>query len=175
MTAISLVPLSAELHTTALQEVYQATPHYWQMHRFATSPEGQAGNDLKTAAATPGRTLLGIVQRINPADPQAGAAMIGMIDLRLHWPGNTVASIGLMMVAESYQRQHVATQAWHLLAAWLAASAGMLKARLAVEQFNVAALKFFESVGFRLTGETSRVRVGEKFVRLLYMEQELQM
>lgn len=173
MSAISLIPLSAELHTAALQEVYRAAPGYWEMHHFATYPEGQAANDLKLAAETPGRTILGIVQRINPSDPQAGAAMIGMIDLRLHWPGHTVASIGLLMVAEPYQRQHVATQAWHLLAAWLAASAGMLKVRVSVEQFNVSALKFFESVGFKLTGETSRMRLGSKFVRLLYMEQEL--
>lgn len=175
MSAISLIPLSAELHTAALQEVYRATPIYWKMHNFAALPEGQAENDLKLAAETPGRTILGIVQRIDPNDPQSGAAMIGMIDLRLHWPGYTVATIGLMMVAEPYQRQHVATQAWHLLAAWLVASAGMLKVRVSVEQFNVVALKFFQSIGFKLTGETSRMHLGEKLVRLLYMEQELRM
>ncbi len=173
MTPITLAPLPSELHSSALRQVYRSTPHYWQMHGFSLYPEGQAENDLKAAAETPGRTLLGIVQRVDPTDPNQGAEMIGLIDFRLHWPGETVASIGLLMVAEPYQRRGIATQSWQLLANWLATSAGILKVRLGVEQFNTAALKFFESAGFRLTGETSRVRVGTRLVRLLYMEQEL--
>lgn len=174
MSHVTLIPLSREDHTATLQQLYRSAPRYWQLHGFAACPDGQAENDLKSAAETPGRTILGIVQRIDPSDPNKGAAMVGMIDLRLDWPGDTVASIGLIMVAESHQRMGIATQAWSLLAAWLAASAGILKVRLGVEQFNSPALKFFESIHFKLTGETSRIRVGSKFVRLLYMEQLLE-
>lgn len=174
MTQVTLVPLTAELHTDVLQQLYEAVPHYWRLHNFVACPSGQAENDLKAASETPGRTILGIVQRINPDDASQRGEMIGMVDFRLDWPGATVASIGLVMVAEPYQRRGVATQSWNLLAAWLAASAGILKVRLGVEQFNGSGLKFFESIGFKLTGETSRVRIGSRFVRLLYMEQELQ-
>lgn len=173
MASISLIPLSLEHHIEALQQVYRATRGYWNLYHFPSSPAGQAENDLKAASETPGRTIMGIVRRVVEDDPSQGAEMVGMIDFRLHWPGHTVASIGMMMVVEPFQRQGIGTQAWSLLVAWLAASAGMTKARLGVEQFNPGALKFFEQVHFRITGETSRIKVGEKFVRLLYMEQEL--
>jgi hypothetical protein len=58
------------------------------------------------------------------------------------------------------------------LAPWLIHEAGMYKARLAVEQFNPGALQFFTHLGFQLTGQTARHRVGDKFVRLLYLEIE---
>jgi L-amino acid N-acyltransferase YncA len=49
----------------------------------------------------------------------------------------------------------------------------MQTARLGVEQFNPAALKFFESLGFQLTGDSQRIRSGQRFVRVLYMEKDL--
>jgi hypothetical protein len=45
--------------------------------------------------------------------------------------------------------------------------------RLALEQFNFGALKFWEALGFTLTGESGRVRQGEQFVRLLYLQKML--
>lgn len=169
---ISLVPLSLAWHVDALQQLYRATPAYWAMYSFPTAPAGQAENDLRTAAETPGRTLLGIVQRTadSPEESTGAGELIGLIDLRLHWPDPQVVSLGMVMVAEMYQRQGVATQAWSLLYPWLVQQAQMQKARLAVEQFNPNALKFFESLGFILTGAADRIKVGDKFVRLLAME-----
>src|SRR5690606_22747539 len=83
---ISLLPLSAEYHTEALQQVYRATPRYWQMYHLPGSPEGQAARDLEAAQETPGRHLMGIVRRLVADDPAAGVEMVGMVDLRLHWP-----------------------------------------------------------------------------------------
>jgi RimJ/RimL family protein N-acetyltransferase len=160
-------------HVDALQQVYRRTPSYWQRYNFAGAPAGQAENDLKLAAETPGRTLLGIARPFRTPEMPQGTQIIGMIDLRLHWPGQTVASLGMIMVAEPFQRQGIATQAWGLLKPWLASSAAMHKVRLGVEQFNPAALKFFEHIGFVITGETARIKEGDKFVRLIYMEQQL--
>ncbi len=180
---ISLVPLSAEWHIDALQQVYWATPGYWAMYNFPAVPAGQAEHDLRTAVTMPGRTLLGIVQR--PADAEqtiaesmiasqaAPGELIGLLDFRLHWPDEQIVSMGMIMVAEPYQRRGIARQAWTLLQPWLTAQAQMQKARVTVEQFNPTALKFFESVGFRLTGEANRIKVGDKFVRLLAMEMSL--
>lgn len=170
---ISLLPLDAELHADALQAVYAATPGYWSLYGLPAAPEGQASRDLEAGATTPGRYLLGIVQRVDAADAAAGAELIGLLDFRLHWPQEATAYFGMVMVAERYQRQGVATQAWSLLAPWLAASARITTARTGVEQFNHAALQFWQRVGFRLTGESDRVRSGDSLVRLLYLEQTL--
>jgi RimJ/RimL family protein N-acetyltransferase len=170
---ISLLPLDAEYHAPALQAVYAATPGYWQMYELDGPPPSQAEDDLKAANETPGRYLLGIVKRVDEQDPGAGAEMIGLVDLRLHWPEEGVATLGMLMVAGPYQRQGVGAQAWSLLSPWLAASAGITSARLSVEQFNIPALKFWEAMGFALTGASDRVRSGDQFVRLLYLEKPL--
>jgi RimJ/RimL family protein N-acetyltransferase len=170
---ISLLPLDAELHVVALQAVYAATPGYWALYGLPAAPAGQAERDLLAGNTTPGRYLLGIVQRADEADAAAGAELIGVVDFRLHWPAEGVAYIGMLMVAEPYQRQGVGTQAWSLLAPWLAATAKISTARTGVEQFNVPALKFWQQAGFRLTGESDRMRSGDALVRLLYLEQAL--
>ena len=170
---ITLAPLTAQDHAEALQQVYRATPHYWQLYDFPTAPVGQAGRDLQEAAQTPGRYVLGIIRRILAEDAAAGGELIGTVDFRLYWPEYGMVYIGMILVAEPYQRQGVGTQAWRLLAPWLAEAAGIETARLGVEQFNPGALLFFQKVGFTLTGASSRISVGSKWVRLLYMEQPL--
>lgn len=170
---ISLLPLAAEHHVAALQQVYRAAPAYWQMYHLPAAPAGQAARDLEAAQETPGRHLLGIVRRLVAGDPTAGVEMVGVVDLRLHWPAPDVVYIGMMMVAEPYQRQGIGREAWRLVRPWLARSAQMKTARLGVEQFNPGALRFFQQLGFTLTGQTDRVRSGQRWVRLLYMEQSL--
>ena len=170
---VSLIPLDRALHMAALQGVYAATPSYWAMYDLDGPPSNHADKELVAAAAEPGRILLGIVRRLDPADPDAGAEMIGFVDFRLDWPDPGVVYIGMLMVAEAVQRQGIGTQAWSLLKPWLASQAGMQRARAGVEQFNVAALKFWEAQGFTVTGESNRIRVGDKFIRQLYMQQPL--
>ena len=142
------------------------------MYNLLTAPAGQAESDLRTAAETPGRTLVGIVRRVEDGEATGagGVELIGLIDFRLHWPNEQVVSIGMIMVAEPYQRLGVGTQAWQLLKPWLATQSQMHQARLTVEQFNPGALQFFQRLGFTMTGEANRIKVGDKFVRLLTME-----
>jgi RimJ/RimL family protein N-acetyltransferase len=162
--------LTSEDHHDALQAVYQATPGYWAMYNWPGVPAGQAASDLQAVAETPGRYMLGIVRRLQAADPTAGAELIGVVDFRLHWPASQTVYIGMVMVSAAWQRQGIGAKAWHLLEPWLAKQAQMHKARLAVEQFNHVGHPFFARLGFQLTGESNRLKVGEKFVRLLYME-----
>jgi RimJ/RimL family protein N-acetyltransferase len=171
MPTVSLIPLTLEDHVDALQQVYRATPGYWQMYSLPSSPAGQAERDLQAAQETPGRTLMGIVQR-TADDGTSAPEMIGMIDFRLHWPDEGTVYVGLMMVAQPYQRRGIGSQAWRLLEPWLAGPAQITKARLGVEQFNPGALQFFQHLGFTLTGESNRVRSGMRWVRVLYMEKE---
>lgn len=173
---ISLVPLTRTLHVGALQHLYRATPGYWAMYNYLQAPPGQAANDMNAAETMPGRYLMGIVQpqqRESMAANNQAAELIGLVDFRLDWPESGIAYVGMIMVAEQYQRQGIGRAAWQLLAPWLHESAHMTTARLAVEQFNTKGLQFFQSLGFQLTGDADRLKVGERFVRLLYMERAL--
>jgi len=170
---ISLIPLDRALHTAALQAVYTAVPEYWAMYDLAEAPPNQADRELVSAAETPGRYMLGVVRRLDPANADAGGELVGFVDFRLDWPDVGVAYVGMIMVAEALQRQGIGTQAWALLAPWLSSSAGIRTVRAGVEQFNVTALKFWEAQGFALTGESNRIRVGDRFVRQLYLERQL--
>ena len=173
MQPLTLIPLTLEQHSMLLQAVYDAVPTYWQMFQLAGAPAGQAEHDLRIAAAAEGCTLLGIVQRVEQENPQAGTEMIGMLDIRLHYPAEGTVSLGMVMVAEVLQRQGIGRAAWLLLEPWLCQTAGMKTARLMVEQFNIPAMRFFSSLGFVMTGEANRTRVGDRFVRQLFMEKEL--
>ena len=172
-TVINLVPLSPEYHAQALQEVYKSVPSFWNMYGLANAPDGQALSDLVTAETTPGRVMMGIVRRLRTDNPQSGHEMIGLMDFRLQWTRQDTAYLAMVMVAESMQRQGIGSEAWRLLAAWLGGSAEIHSVRLGVEQFNVKAMHFFSNIGFVFTGDANRIRVGEKWIRLLYMQQDL--
>lgn len=167
---VSLLPLNAADHADALQQVYRATPAYWQRLDLPGAPAGQAARDLADAAATPGRTLMGIV---SPVEEGGGVELVGLVDFRLHWPEPQTVYVGMVMVAGPYQRRGIGRAAWALLRPWLAGPAGMLLARTAVEQYNPVALKFFQALGFTLTGSSRRMQIGSRWVRLLYLEQPL--
>mgnify|MGYP000701653240 CR=1 FL=1 len=170
---VSLFPLNAADHVAALQAVYEATPSYWQMYHLPATPDDQAARDLAAMAETPGRNLLGIVRRIDEADPAAGVEMVGVVDFRLHWPDPNLVYLGMIMVAEPYQRQGIGRAAWRVLVPWLAQSAQMTTARAGIEQFNPGGLQFLQQAGFVLNGETARVQSGKRWVRLLYMDYDL--
>jgi len=179
-SAISLVPLASGEHGGLLQALYRAVPDYWALYNLPSAPAGQAAHDLAEAAQTPGRTILGILRPLSAhaagevqEAKDAPVELVGMVDLRLHYPGDGIASLGMILIAEAVRRQGIGTAAWSYVEPWLARQAGMHKARLGVEQFNTPALAFFQSIGFALTGQAARHRVGEKFVRLLYMEKEI--
>lgn len=170
---ISLLPLDPELHTDALQEVYAHAPGYWEMYHLPGAPAGQAQRDLAAVQAEAGRSALGILLPNRPGDPSAGAQLIGLLDFRMHWPEPGTVYVGLVLVAEPFQRQGAASAAWTLLEEWLTGQAGIVRARLTVEQFNPGALHFFQHVGFALTGESRRTKSGQRLMRLLVMEKEL--
>lgn len=167
----SLIPLSPELEP-ALQRVYEATPSYWAMYHLPGAPAGQAARDLAAMADEVGRSGMGILLPNRMGAPAEGAQLVGLLDFRLEWPEKGVVYIGMLMVADPFQRRGIGSSAWHLLEEWLVTETPTERARLAVEQFNPGALSFFGSLGFELTGEARRMRSGERFVRLLYMEKE---
>lgn len=170
---ISLTPLSLHYHVDALQGVYAQTPSYWHMYNLPSAVPEQAANDLAEVDKTPDRTMLGIAQRIERTNPDAGAQMVGVLDFRLNWPDENVAYLGMVMVAEPAQRQGIGRRAWRMWMQWLRKSTDVTTVRLGVEQFNPAAMQFFQHIGFGLTGDANRIQTGDKFVRLLYMENDI--
>jgi RimJ/RimL family protein N-acetyltransferase len=172
-TVINLVPLSSEHHVEALQGVYKAVPSFWNMYGRQGAPDGQALRDLVEVESTPGRIMMGIVRRLQEDNPTSGQEMIGVVDFRMQWTRQDTVYLAMVMVAESMQRQGIGSEAWRLHAVWFRDNAGLHTVRLGVEQFNTSALRFFNSIGFQLTGDASRIRVGDKWIRLLYMEQDL--
>lgn len=170
---ISLIPLTSEHHADALQEVYAQTPSYWQMYNLPSVTPKQAERDLNEAHEVDGRTMLGIAQRVERTNPDAGAMLIGLVDFRLNWPEENVAYLGMIMVAEPLQRQGIGRKAWRMLMQWLLKSTDVTTVRLGVEQFNPSAMQFFQNLDFQLTGDANRIQSGDKFVRLLYMENDI--
>jgi len=170
---ISLIPLTVQHHANALQEVYAQTPSYWHMYNMPSVTPQQAERDLNDAADVPGRTMLGIAQRVERTNPDAGAMLIGLVDFRLNWPEERMAYLGMLMVAEPLQRQGIGRKAWRMLMQWLLKSTDVTTVRLGVEQFNPGAMQFFQSLGFQLTGDANRIQSGDKLVRLLYMEHDI--
>lgn len=170
---VTLMPLQSEHHSDSLQNVYEQTPTYWQMYDLPSVTPGQAQRDMEEASEVPGRYMMGIVQRLERTNPLAGAHLIGLIDFRLNWPDEQTAYLGMIMVAEPYQRHGIGRKAWRLLMNWLRKETDTQTVRLGVEQFNAEALKFFQKIGFQMTGEANRIRSGERFVRLLYMESNI--
>lgn len=170
---ISLTPLSAHYHAEALQGVYTQTPSYWHMYNLPSAVPKQAAMDLAEVDEAPDRTMLGILQRVERTNPDAGAQMVGLVDFRLNWPEKNVAYLGMIMVAEPFQRQGIGRRAWRMWMQWLLKSTDVTTVRLGVEQFNPSAMQFFQHIGFGLTGDANRIQTGDKFVRLLYMENDI--
>jgi RimJ/RimL family protein N-acetyltransferase len=172
MAPITLIPLSAE-HAAPLQAVYVAAPRYWAHFGLDALPPDQATRDLAAAADDPTRSILGILQRVQPDNPSAGQQMIGAVDMRRHYPAEQDVTVGLLIVAEPYQRQGIGRAAWALLEGWLAQQPGLSVAHLAIEQFNLPALHFFTALGYELTGHATRQKVNNTFVRYLAMQKLL--
>lgn len=173
--AVTLLPLqhAQQTHIGLLQAVYRSAPLYWAMYELPGAPLGQAERDLEASTSTPGRNIVGIVMPLAVEGASDSVGMVGAVDFRLHYPAEHTATIGMIMVAEPYQRSGIARAAWHVLAPWLSEQAGMRTVRAGIEQFNIPGLRFFEAVGFMLTGESLRHQVGDRLVRLLYLEQML--
>ena len=97
-----------------------------------------------------------------------------MLDFRLHWPDQNTAYLGILMVAEPFQRRRVGSDAWALLEPWLTEEAGQHAVKLGVEQFKPPARSNFSNrSALTLTGEAQRIRSGKRLVRLLAMEKKL--
>lgn len=158
--ALTLRPLSAA-DTAALQAVYTAAEDYFQ--RASTAPP-QAEDELREAAGEEGRFLLGI---------HLNGEMIGVLDLRLAYPGPFDVAIGLILLVAGQRRQGLGSWSLRLLETWLARDTPTEAVLLHVPAADHAAQAFLRANGYAFSGQSTRVLTGDTRLRLLEMRKRL--
>lgn len=157
---LTLRPLNLA-DAAALQAVYSGSADYFR--RAAAAPP-DAPQQLQQAAAEEGRFLLGMV---------LDGEMIGVLDLRLVWPGPFDVSIGLIGLISEHRRLGLGSWALRLLETWLARDTPTEAVLLHVPAADHAAQAFFRANGYVFTGQSTRVINGHTRLRLLEMRKSL--
>jgi GNAT superfamily N-acetyltransferase len=160
---LTLRPLNL-VDAPALQAVYQASAHFFLDRSGAPPDPGQAEADLAAAAAEDGRFLLGILLH---------ESMIGLLDLRLAYPGPLDVSIGLILLADAHRRQGLGAWVLRILEAWLRRDTPTEAVIVPVPAQDHAAQAFFMANGYTFTGQSTRVLEASTRLRLLEMRKNL--
>jgi RimJ/RimL family protein N-acetyltransferase len=141
----------------ALQCVLEAAPAYFQA--VTGSPPGGAEAQSTFTALPDNKTY---------ADKfvwgfYAGEAMIGCADVIRGYPVRESAVIGLLLLAEDWQRRGLGRAFAALVEQAIAAWPEISRFRLGVVASNAGALAFWRALGYRETGEVKPAHSG--FVR----------
>lgn len=99
--------------------------------------------------------------------------MVGLLDLRLAYPGPFDVSVGLILLVEGQRRQGLGTWALRMLETWLARDTPTEAVLAAVPAQDHAAQAFFLANDYVFTGQATRVLVGSSRPRLLEMRKNL--
>ena len=131
----------------ALGCVLQAAPRYF--HVVTGLPPSAAEAQSLFSALPPGKTyddkrVFGLY---------AGDAMIGCADVVRGYPVREKAVIGLLLLAEPWQRRGLGRAFERLVVQSLADWPEITTARIAVIATNTGALAFWRKLGYRETGE----------------------
>jgi RimJ/RimL family protein N-acetyltransferase len=147
----------APAEMAALQCVLEAAPGYFE--RVAGSPPGSAEAQSTFTALPPNtgyedKFVWGLY---------AGEAMIGCADVIRGYPTRDKAVIGLLLIAEPWQRRGLGRAFAALIEQAIAAWPGIARVRIGVVTSNPVALAFWRKLGYRDTGEVRPAGAG--FVR----------
>jgi RimJ/RimL family protein N-acetyltransferase len=131
----------------SLQAVLEAAPRYYEA--VCGGPPGPAEAQSTFTALPPGRSY---------ADKRvyglyAGDAMIGVADVVRGWNAPGKAIIGLLLLAEPWQRRGLGRAFAALLLEAIGGWPEVATVRIAVVASNAGALAFWRRLGFRETGE----------------------
>ena len=141
----------------ALQRVLESAPGYFRT--VCGAPPGGAEAQSTFTALPEGRTyddkfVWGLY---------SGEAMIGCADVIRGYPSRERAVIGLLLLAESWQRRGLGRAFAALLERAIASWPEIERLRIGVVASNDGALAFWRKLGYRETGETTTPHSG--FVR----------
>ncbi len=160
---IRLRPLTTQ-DAEALQQVYNAAADYF-LGILARKPNlGEASRDIQSAIIEPNRHILGV---------EYAGALIGLLDVRLHFPAENVAQIGLLLLSEKQRNQGLGTWALRMFESWLRRDTPIRMVRLNIAASNRDAQRFWQREGYRFNGEASRIDLATHSPRLLVMTKTL--
>jgi ribosomal protein S18 acetylase RimI-like enzyme len=131
----------------ALQEVLEAAPAYFRI--ITGLPPGAAEAQSTFTALPPDKTyddkfVWGLY---------SGASMIGCADVIRGYPTREKAVIGLLLLAESWQRRGLGRAFATLIEQAIAGWPEIERLRLGVCESNTSALDFWRKLGYHDTGE----------------------
>jgi len=137
-----------------LQAVLEACPTYAQ--RVTGLPVGAADAQSTYTVLPEGKSyddkfVFGVY---------LGRRMVGCIDLIRGYPDPATALIGLLLIAEPYQRKGIGNTAYRLLESEIRGWRTCSKVRLGIVRTNEAVTPFWQSLGFTPTGEVKPYRYG---------------
>jgi RimJ/RimL family protein N-acetyltransferase len=165
---VELRPLQGErAEMAALQRVLEGAPRYAEL--ITGAPPGPADAQSTYSALPEGKWyddkfVFGIY---------CGADMVGCADLIRGYPDPHTAWLGLLLVAEAFERRGFGSAACRELEAVIRSWGSCQRIRLSVVRVNAQALRFWRKVGFAPTGETKPYRYGALVSEHILLEKRL--
>jgi len=150
-----------------LQRVLEQAPQYAE--RITGAPPGHADAQSTYSALPEGKDyddkfVLGIY---------AGSTMVGCADLIRGYPDAATAMLGLLVIAEPWQRRGLGSAAYREIEGFIRAWGSCSRVRLGVVGTNRQVLPFWRRQGFAETGETRPYRYGPIVSEILLMDKRL--
>ncbi len=156
---IRLRPLTVADANT-LQAVYNGAADYFLKLLGRRPNFGEATRDLQAALMETNRYIMGI---------EYDGEMVGMLDVRLHYPEVNITQIGLLLLTQSWRNRGVGTWALRMFESWLRRDTSIRQVRLNVAASNREAQRFWQREGYQFSGETTRIELSTHTPRLLVM------
>jgi ribosomal protein S18 acetylase RimI-like enzyme len=103
----------------------------------------------------------------------AALLMVGCIDLIEGYPEPDTATLGLLLIAESFQGQGIGSEAYRATEATVRAWGTCTKIRLGVVRTNAAVLPFWIRLGFTETGESKPYSCGPVLSEIVILTKTL--
>ena len=102
-----------------------------------------------------------------------GNEMAGCADLIRGYPGPTTALLGLLLIAEPFQRRGIGRAAYAGLEDRIREWGSCDRVRIGVIQTNAGVMPFWQQLGFERTGQSRPYRYGSVTSECIYLEKPL--
>lgn len=147
-----------------LQSVLEAAPEYSQL--VTGAPPGRADAQSTFTIVPPNKGyqdkfVFGIY---------AEGKCVGCVDLIRGYPASDTATLGLLLVAEPFQRQGVGSAAYTLVEDRIRAWGSCTRVRIGVVETNGQVIPFWQQLGFQPTGEIKPYRYASVVSRTIIFE-----
>ena len=150
-----------------LQHVFESAPKFAEL--VTGVPPGLADAQSQYSILPDGKTyddkfVFGIF---------FGNEMVGCADIIRGYPGPTIAMLGLLLIAEIFQRRGIGRAAYAELENRIRAWGTCDRVRIGVIESNAPVIPFWQKLGFERTGESRPYRYGSVASECIYFEKPL--